>query len=141
MSTNRKIAKVTSRIKKKINKNVISYIIISLHNFLLFVAVPDNRCFLEDGGSAESFFVSEDVPIGTVIGEYIKDNEKRLLYFPGPNSLKNISIELSQNLGKRTYISKLALYHCAEFLILNNKKEKNIFHQLLMKSLFHHWPV
>lgn len=31
--------------------------------------IPDNRCFLEDGGSAESFFVSEDVPIGTVIGK------------------------------------------------------------------------
>ncbi|PSN55988.1 hypothetical protein C0J52_02158 [Blattella germanica] len=30
--------------------------------------VPDNRCFLESGGSAESFFVSEDQPVGAVIG-------------------------------------------------------------------------
>ncbi|XP_039300341.1 cadherin-related family member 1-like, partial [Nilaparvata lugens] len=28
----------------------------------------DNRCFLENGGSAESFFVSEDIPVGSVIG-------------------------------------------------------------------------
>ncbi|XP_050523125.1 protocadherin Fat 4 [Daktulosphaira vitifoliae] len=31
-------------------------------------AVADNRCYLENGGSAESFFVSEDVPVGSVIG-------------------------------------------------------------------------
>ncbi|XP_017769674.1 PREDICTED: cadherin-related tumor suppressor-like [Nicrophorus vespilloides] len=30
--------------------------------------VPDNRCFLENGGSSESFFVSEDLEIGSVIG-------------------------------------------------------------------------
>lgn len=30
--------------------------------------IPDNRCFLESGGSAESFFVSEDQPVGAVIG-------------------------------------------------------------------------
>ncbi|KAJ9593862.1 hypothetical protein L9F63_027491, partial [Diploptera punctata] len=29
---------------------------------------PDNRCFLESGGSAEIFFVSEDQPVGAVIG-------------------------------------------------------------------------
>lgn len=28
----------------------------------------DNRCYLENGGSAESFFVSEDVPVGSIIG-------------------------------------------------------------------------
>ncbi|XP_001942850.2 protocadherin Fat 4 [Acyrthosiphon pisum] len=31
-------------------------------------AVVDNRCYLENGGSAESFFVSEDVPVGSIIG-------------------------------------------------------------------------
>ncbi|KAJ9579848.1 hypothetical protein L9F63_004498, partial [Diploptera punctata] len=30
--------------------------------------IPDNRCFLESGGSAEIFFVSEDQPVGAVIG-------------------------------------------------------------------------
>lgn len=29
----------------------------------------DNRCYLENGGSAESFFVSEDVPVGSIIGK------------------------------------------------------------------------
>ncbi|KAF4533030.1 hypothetical protein B566_EDAN000722 [Ephemera danica] len=29
---------------------------------------PDNRCYLLSGGSAESFFVSEDIPVGSVIG-------------------------------------------------------------------------
>jgi len=31
--------------------------------------VVDNRCYLENGGSAESFFVSEDVPVGSIIGK------------------------------------------------------------------------
>jgi len=35
-----------------------------------FFSVPDNRCFLESGGSAESFFVSEDQPVGAVIGKF-----------------------------------------------------------------------
>ncbi|XP_021935515.1 protocadherin Fat 2 [Zootermopsis nevadensis] len=30
--------------------------------------LPDNRCFLQNGGSAESFFVSEDQPVGAEIG-------------------------------------------------------------------------
>ncbi|XP_063224193.1 protocadherin Fat 4 [Bacillus rossius redtenbacheri] len=30
--------------------------------------VTDSRCYLESGGSAESFFVSEDLPVGSVIG-------------------------------------------------------------------------
>ncbi|XP_067014510.2 protocadherin beta-6 isoform X2 [Anabrus simplex] len=30
--------------------------------------IKDNRCFLETGGSAENFFVSEDVPVGSVVG-------------------------------------------------------------------------
>ncbi|KAG8264735.1 hypothetical protein J6590_004753 [Homalodisca vitripennis] len=34
----------------------------------LCVLGPDNRCFLETGGSAESFFVSEDLPVGSVVG-------------------------------------------------------------------------
>lgn len=29
---------------------------------------PDNRCYLENGASAESFFVPEDLPVGTTIG-------------------------------------------------------------------------
>ncbi|XP_034231706.1 protocadherin-like wing polarity protein stan [Thrips palmi] len=31
-------------------------------------AQADSRCFLESGSSAESFFVSEDLPVGSVIG-------------------------------------------------------------------------
>ncbi|XP_071440055.1 protocadherin beta-9-like [Hetaerina americana] len=30
--------------------------------------VGDSRCYLEGGGSTESFFVSEDVPVGSIIG-------------------------------------------------------------------------
>lgn len=37
-------------------------------NLVLFLGVADNRCYLENGGSAESFFVSEDVPVGSIIG-------------------------------------------------------------------------
>ncbi|KAF5307815.1 hypothetical protein FQR65_LT06687 [Abscondita terminalis] len=34
-----------------------------------FFCVPDNRCYLENGASSESFFVSEDLAIGSVIGQ------------------------------------------------------------------------
>lgn len=42
---------------------------ISVNKIVDHVAGPDNRCFLETGGSAESFFVSEDLPINSVIGK------------------------------------------------------------------------
>ena len=29
---------------------------------------PDNRCFLQDGGSTLTFFVKEDLPVGQQIG-------------------------------------------------------------------------
>ena len=29
---------------------------------------PDNRCFLEDGGSTLTFFIKEDLPVGQHIG-------------------------------------------------------------------------
>lgn len=37
-------------------------------DYILLLGVTDNRCYLENGGSAESFFVSEDVPVGSIIG-------------------------------------------------------------------------
>lgn len=39
-----------------------------------FVGLPDNRCYLENGASAESFFVSEDIPVGSSIGKNIYFN-------------------------------------------------------------------
>lgn len=35
---------------------------------LFLVVLTDNRCYLENGASSESFFVSEDLPIGSIIG-------------------------------------------------------------------------
>ncbi|KAK6633404.1 hypothetical protein RUM44_004006 [Polyplax serrata] len=35
---------------------------------LIHLALSDNRCFLENGGSSESFFVSESLPVNSVIG-------------------------------------------------------------------------
>ncbi|KAB0797967.1 hypothetical protein PPYR_08960 [Photinus pyralis] len=32
-------------------------------------SLPDNRCYLENGASSENFFVSEDSPIGSIIGQ------------------------------------------------------------------------
>ncbi|KAK5646834.1 hypothetical protein RI129_005298 [Pyrocoelia pectoralis] len=32
-------------------------------------SLPDNRCYLENGASSENFFVSEDLPIGSIIGQ------------------------------------------------------------------------
>lgn len=37
--------------------------------YWFILGAVDNRCYLENGGSAESFFVSEDMPIGSVIGK------------------------------------------------------------------------
>ena len=34
-----------------------------------FVVGEDNRCFLTGGGSTESFFVLEDLPVGSVLGK------------------------------------------------------------------------
>ena len=34
-----------------------------------FVLGEDNRCFLTGGGSTESFFVLEDLPVGSVLGQ------------------------------------------------------------------------
>ena len=34
-----------------------------------FVVGEDNRCFLTGGGSTESFFVLEDLPVGSVLGQ------------------------------------------------------------------------
>lgn len=33
-----------------------------------FLTAQDSRCYLEGGGSAESFLVSEDIAVGTVVG-------------------------------------------------------------------------
>uniref|UniRef100_A0A1V1FIP7 Putative CTL9 n=1 Tax=Reticulitermes speratus TaxID=60591 RepID=A0A1V1FIP7_9NEOP len=44
---------------------VISFLLI---HHAVYAQIQDNRCFLESGGSAESFFVSEDQPVGAVIG-------------------------------------------------------------------------
>ncbi|XP_049822216.1 protocadherin Fat 3 isoform X2 [Aethina tumida] len=35
----------------------------------LTAALTDNRCYLENGASSESFFVSEDLPVGANIGQ------------------------------------------------------------------------
>ena len=32
------------------------------------IAGEDDRCFLTGGGSTESFFVPEDLPVGSVLG-------------------------------------------------------------------------
>lgn len=32
------------------------------------IAGEDDRCFLTGGGSTESFFVPEDLPVGSVVG-------------------------------------------------------------------------
>lgn len=37
--------------------------------FKYFLGITDNRCYLENGASSESFFVSEDLPIGALVGE------------------------------------------------------------------------
>ncbi|CAH1399286.1 unnamed protein product [Nezara viridula] len=43
----------------------------NLHLLLLCIAAAaglDNRCYLENGGSGENFFASEDLPLGSLIG-------------------------------------------------------------------------
>lgn len=37
--------------------------------FLSVSVLVDNRCYLENGASSESFFVSEDLPVGSTIGQ------------------------------------------------------------------------
>lgn len=40
------------------------------YNAFYSVLVTDNRCYLESGGSAESFFVSEDLSVSSFIGKF-----------------------------------------------------------------------
>ncbi len=51
----------------------------TLFNFIMFVMLlakisqaqllqPDNRCFLQDGGSTLTFFIKEDLAVGEQIG-------------------------------------------------------------------------
>lgn len=37
----------------------------------MFPAIQDSRCYLMNGGAVESFFISEDTPVGSVIGSYV----------------------------------------------------------------------
>ena len=52
-------------------------------NLTFFFTVTDNRCFLESGGSAESFFVSEDQPVGAVVGKCASTSLCRFTAFHG----------------------------------------------------------
>lgn len=43
-------------------------------NVFVFIGqspILDSRCYLEGGGSAESFLASEDMAVGSIIGNYI----------------------------------------------------------------------
>ncbi|XP_065333277.1 cadherin EGF LAG seven-pass G-type receptor 1 isoform X1 [Cloeon dipterum] len=68
---------------------------ISLLWYLLHVLVHlansqglDNRCYLQTGGSAESFFVSEDSPVGSVVGS--------VRVFGDPSERGDISLRLKE---------------------------------------------
>lgn len=37
----------------------------------MFSAIQDSRCYLMNGGAVESFFVSEDTPVGSIIGSCV----------------------------------------------------------------------
>lgn len=39
--------------------------------YFMSTGVQDSRCYLESGGSVESFFVSEDLPVGSIVGNNI----------------------------------------------------------------------
>ncbi|KRT79191.1 Cadherin [Oryctes borbonicus] len=47
----------------------ISVLFIIFTRGVLNQGIADNRCYLENGASSESFFVSEDLPIGAPIGQ------------------------------------------------------------------------
>ena len=41
----------------------------------------DERCLLDSGGSTQRFFVSEDLPVGSVLGKLSVKGEKRFEIF------------------------------------------------------------
>jgi Cadherin domain len=73
----------------KMNKMHIKWIIVfSLQIILVTAQGHDSRCYLEGGGSAENFIVSEDISVGAIIGK-LKINGN-----PGLNG--NIKLSLTE---------------------------------------------
>ncbi|KAG5876666.1 hypothetical protein JTB14_027143 [Gonioctena quinquepunctata] len=65
-------------------------------------ALTDNRCFLENGASSENFFVAEDLPVGSVMGQirvhgdprpsgsislHLKEKDSPIIVTPGTKNL------------------------------------------------------
>ncbi|XP_028129722.2 protocadherin beta-12-like [Diabrotica virgifera virgifera] len=49
------------------NRYILWILAILFHKSI--TALTDNRCFLENGASSENFFVAEDLPVGSIIGQ------------------------------------------------------------------------
>ena len=68
------------------SRKVILVLIVQIAAGFGQVPVPDSRCYLENGGSAENFIVSEDIRVNSVIGQ-LKINGD-----PSPNGNINLSL-------------------------------------------------
>ena len=49
----------------------------------------DDRCLLESGGSTQRFFVSEDLPVGSVLGKISVKGEIEINTKPSPGEIKH----------------------------------------------------
>ena len=60
---------------------------------------PDERCLLDSGGSTQRFFVSEDLPVGSVLGKISVKGELEMKTEPSPGE---ISISATKKLTVAT---------------------------------------
>ncbi|XP_044750836.1 protocadherin-16 [Coccinella septempunctata] len=74
--------------KQKATMKTLLFCIFTIHLATCQNLGADNRCYLESGSSSESFFVSEDQPVGTIIGQV------RIVGDPKPGG--NIGLRLKE---------------------------------------------
>ncbi|XP_045471054.1 protocadherin-16 [Harmonia axyridis] len=74
--------------KQKATMKILSFLMFYINLVASQSPVADNRCFLESGSSSESFFVPEDQPVGSTIGQV------RIVGDPRPGG--NIGLRLKE---------------------------------------------
>ena len=52
-------------------------LVLTLSLILVSGQQEDDRCLLDSGGSTQRFFVSEDLPVGSVLGKLSVKGEKQ----------------------------------------------------------------
>ena len=64
-------------VKLPVLRMSVSVLVVTLTLTMVSGQQADDRCLLDSGGSTQRFFVSEDLPVGSVLGELSVKGEKQ----------------------------------------------------------------